>query len=238
MNEISDGYSENGSRLRIRELADGDRPRERLMHGGVSSLNNYELLAVLLKTGTREMGVLEFAQSILQRFGGMGRLDRITFDELCQIKGIGQAKAAEIIAAIELGRRIHAEASAFDLRSFHGAQDVYDLVGDRMRSLDHEELWVLNLDSRNRLVAIDYLYKGAVNASTIRVAEIFQGAIVRKAPSILLVHNHPSGDTTPSTADISVTKNVMDAGKILEIKCIDHVIIGRNSYQSLRELIG
>lgn len=237
MDEKSSKFAENGFRLRIRELADGDRPRERLMHGGVSSLNNYELLAILLKTGTREMGVLEFAQSILQRFGGMGRLDRITFDELRQVKGIGQAKAAEIIAAIELGRRIHAEASAWELRPFHGAQDVYNLVGERMRSLDHEELWVLNLDSKNRLIAIDYLYKGAVNASTIRIAEIFQGAIVRKATSILMVHNHPSGDITPSTADISVTKNVIDAGKILEIKCLDHVIIGRNCYQSLLELM-
>ncbi len=230
--------SRQNQTFRIKEMSSADRPRERLIQGGVNSLNNYELLAILLKTGVRGTGVLEFAQMMINRFGGIANFDRVTFDQLKEVKGIGDAKAAELIAAIELGRRISYEREGRNNRRIQSARDVYDLVSARMSALDHEQLWVLNLDTKNQVIAIDQLYKGAVNASMIRTAEVFQGAVSRKATSIILVHNHPSGDPTPSGADFAVTRNVREAGKILEIQLLDHVVIGIGKFCSIFEMQG
>lgn len=224
--------------FRIKEMSSADRPRERLIQCGVDSLNNYELLAILLKTGVRGTGVLEFAQMMINRFGGIANFDRVTFDQLKEVKGIGDAKAAELIAAIEFGRRISYEREGRNNRRIQSSQDVYDLVSARMSALDHEQLWVLNLDTKNQVIAVDQLYKGAVNASMIRTAEVFQGAVSRKATSIILVHNHPSGDPTPSGADFAVTRNVREAGKILDIQLLDHVVIGIGRFCSIFEMQG
>ena len=191
---------------------------------------------MLFRSGTSGMGVLEFAEMILRRFGGLSGLDRVTFDQLRQVKGIGEAKAAELIAAIEFGKRIHEATANRESRQIRSAEDVYELVCAKMRSLDHEELWVINVDSKNRVLAIDQLYKGSVNASTIRIAEVFQGAVSRKAMGIILVHNHPSGDPTPSDLDFVVTRNVKEAGRILEIALLDHVVIGAGDYRSIFDL--
>lgn len=232
----SDDCEKITTAFRIKEMPRTDRPRERIILAGAGSLTNYELLAVLLKTGTSGMGVLEFAEMILRRFGGLSGLDRVTFDQLRQVKGIGEAKAAELIAAIEFGKRIHEATANRESRQIRSAEDVYELVCAKMRSLDHEELWVINVDSKNRVLAIDQLYKGSVNASTIRIAEVFQGAVSRKAMGIILVHNHPSGDPTPSDLDFVVTRNVKEAGRILEIALLDHVVIGAGGYRSIFDL--
>jgi len=232
----SDDCEKITTAFRIKEMPRTDRPRERIILAGAGSLTNYELLAVLLKTGTSGMGVLEFAEMILRRFGGLSGLDRVTFDQLRQVKGIGEAKAAELIAAIEFGKRIHEATANRESRQIRSAEDVYELVCAKMRSLDHEELWVINVDSKNRVLAIDRLYKGSVNASTIRIAEVFQGAVSRKAMGIILVHNHPSGDPTPSDLDFVVTRNVKEAGRILEIALLDHVVIGAGDYRSIFDL--
>ena len=232
----SDDCEKITTAFRIKEMPRTDRPRERIILAGAGSLTNYELLAVLLKTGTSGMGVLEFAEMILRRFGGLSGLDRVTFDQLRQVKGIGEAKAAELIAAIEFGKRIHEATANRESRQIRSAEDVYELVCAKMRSLDHEELWVINVDSKNRVLAIDQLYKGSVNASTIRIAEVFQGAVSRKAMGIILVHNHPSGDPTPSDLDFVVTRNVKEAGRILEIVLLDHVVIGAGDYRSIFDL--
>lgn len=232
----SDDCEKITTAFRIKEMPRTDRPRERIILVGAGSLTNYELLAVLLKTGTSGMGVLEFAEMILRRFGGLSGLDRVTFDQLRQVKGIGEAKAAELIAAIEFGKRIHEATANRESRQIRSAEDVYELVCAKMRSLDHEELWVINVDSKNRVLAIDQLYKGSVNASTIRIAEVFQGAVSRKAMGIILVHNHPSGDPTPSDLDFVVTRNVKEAGRILEIALLDHVVIGAGDYRSVFDL--
>lgn len=232
----SDDCEKITTAFRIKEMPRTDRPRERIILAGAGSLTNYELLAVLLKTGTSGMGVLEFAEMILRRFGGLSGLDRVTFDQLRQVKGIGEAKAAELIAAIEFGKRIHEATANRESRQIRSAEDVYELVCAKMRSLDHEELWVINVDSKNRVLAIDQLYKGSVNASTIRIAEVFQGAVSRKAMGIILVHNHPSGDPTPSDLDFVVTRNVKEAGRILEIALLDHVVIGAGDYRLIFDL--
>ncbi len=232
----SDDCEKITTAFRIKEMPRTDRPRERIILAGAGSLTNYELLAVLLKTGTSGMGVLEFAEMILRRFGGLSGLDRVTFDQLRQVRGIGEAKAAELIAAIEFGKRIHEATANRESRQIRSAEDVYELVCAKMRSLDHEELWVINVDSKNRVLAIDQLYKGSVNASTIRIAEVFQGAVSRKAMGIILVHNHPSGDPTPSDLDFVVTRNVKEAGRILEIALLDHVVIGAGDYRSIFDL--
>lgn len=233
----SDDCEKITTAFRIKEMPRTDRPRERIILAGAGSLTNYELLAVLLKTGTSGMGVLEFAEMILRRFGGLSGLDRVTFDQLRQVKGIGEAKAAELIAAIEFGKRIHEATANRESRQIRSAEDVYELVCAKMRSLDHEELWVINVDSKNRVLAIDQLYKGSVNTSTIRIAEVFQGAVSRKAMGIILVHNHPSGDPTPSDLDFVVTRNVKEAGRILEIALLDHVVIGAGDYRSIFDLM-
>ena len=168
----SDDCEKITTAFRIKEMPRTDRPRERIILAGAGSLTNYELLAVLLKTGTSGMGVLEFAEMILRRFGGLSGLDRVTFDQLRQVKGIGEAKAAELIAAIEFGKRIHEATANRESRQIRSAEDVYELVCAKMRSLDHEELWVINVDSKNRVLAIDQLYKGSVNASKIGRAHV------------------------------------------------------------------
>ena len=166
--------------------------------------------------------------------GGLRGLHKASFQEVCRQKGIGPAKAAQIKAAIELGRRLR-ELDPDDRPTIQGPEDVAGLVSYEMSALSQEHLWVLNLNTRNQVININRLYKGSLNSSMVRIAELFKDAIQRNAASIILVHNHPSGDPMPSPEDIRLTKAAIDAGKLLDIKVLDHLVIGDGRYVSLNQ---
>ena len=223
---------------RISDMVESERPRERLINHGAKALSDAELIAILVRTGTKGENVLDVSRKLLSRANGLRGLKRLTVDELKEKNpGIGTVKACEIMAVIELGRRFAALPETEQRIRISNPDDIYNYVHYEMESLDHEELWVINLDIRHCVVSTDHLYSGSLNSSTVRIAEVFRTAIVKKLAAIVMVHNHPSGDPMPSAADISVTKTVQSAGNLLEIHLIDHLIIGDNKYQSVLNLI-
>jgi DNA repair protein RadC len=219
---------------RIMDLAETDRPRERLEKYGPQALSNSELLAILLRVGMAGENVIQLSQRLLADFHGLRGLHQASFDDVCRKKGIGPAKAAQIMAAIELGRRIRLE-TVEEKSAIHSPGDAAALVEYEMSALQQEHLWVINLDTRNRLINIERLYQGSLNSSTVRVGELFRGAIQKNAAGIIVVHNHPSGDPAPSPEDVNLTRTVVQAGKLLDIELLDHLVIGRGKFVSLKE---
>ncbi len=219
------------SGYRIADLQIEDRPRERLAQMGAGSLNKSELLAILLRVGVEGENVINLSTRLLKEFGGLRGIHTANFDELCGVRGIGPAKAAQIKAAIELGRRMVEENPA-ERAAIHSAQDVYDNVYYEMMALTQEQLWTLLLNTRNQIITIERLYKGSLNSSTVRVGEVFKAAIQRNAASLIVVHNHPSGDPTPSPEDLALTRALVQAGKLLDIPVLDHVVIGAGRFKS------
>ena len=219
------------SGYRIADLQIEDRPRERLAQMGAGSLNKSELLAILLRVGVEGENVINLSTRLLKEFGGLRGIHTANFDELCGVRGIGPAKAAQIKAAIELGRRMVEENPA-ERAAIHSAQDVYDNVYYEMMALTQEHLWTLLLNTRNQIITIERLYKGSLNSSTVRVGEVFKAAIQRNAASLIVVHNHPSGDPTPSPEDLALTRALVQAGKLLDIPVLDHVVIGAGRFKS------
>ncbi len=219
--------------LTIKDLPEGERPRERLLRHGPGSLSAAELLAILLRIGRRGENALQLAHRVLQACGGLAGLARTPAYELARIPGVGLAKAAQIQAALELGRRI-AAATPEERPQVRSAHDAYLLLAD-MADLEQETLRVLLLDTRGRVLATPTLYVGNVNTTLVRPAEIFREAIRRNAVSLIVAHNHPSGDPTPSAEDLAITRDLIAAGRLLGIEVLDHLIIGRGRYVSLRE---
>lgn len=221
-------------RLRIRDLPSEERPRERLRQHGPGSLSNPELLAIVLRVGSEGESALSLASRLLSRFRGLAGLARASFGELCQERGMGEAKAAQVKAALELGRRLlatHPEERPL-VRS---PQDVANLLLAEMGLLEQEHLRVVLLDTRNRVIAIPEVYKGSVNSTTVRLAELFRDAVRENCPALVVVHNHPSGDPEPSREDVAVTRQAVEAGQLLGIEVLDHVVLARRGYVSLRE---
>ncbi len=219
--------------LTIKDLPEAERPRERLLRHGPGSLSTAELLAILLRTGRRGENALQLAHRVLRACGGLAGLARTPAYELANIPGVGLAKAAQIQAALELGRRI-AAATPEERPQVRSAHDAYVLLAD-MADLEQETLRVLLLDTRGRVLATPTLYVGNVNTTLVRPAEIFREAIRRNAVSLIVAHNHPSGDPTPSAEDLAITRDLIAAGRLLGIEVLDHLIIGRGRYVSLRE---
>ncbi|MBI2304941.1 MAG: DNA repair protein RadC [Chloroflexi bacterium] len=218
----------------IKALPLSERPRERLRDQGADSLSNSELLAILLRTGTATENALEIASRLLAYFGGLPGLMKTSFDELRSQHGMGEAKVAQIKAALELGKR---------LVSFQGEErvvvkspaDVARLLLSEMSYLEQEEMRVVLLNTKNHVMRVSSVYRGSVNKSIIRVGELFREAVRLNSPAIIVVHNHPSGDPTPSDDDIQVTGELVRAGKVLDIEVLDHLIVGEQNYVSLRE---
>ena len=219
---------------RITDLAVEERPRERLAHLGPQALANSELLAILLRVGVPGENAVQMGQRLLNRFKGISGLHRAPFEELCEQHGIGEAKAAQIKAAIELGGRLRLEAPE-ERPSVNSPADAAALVSYEMSALEQEHLRVILLDIRNRVLEIVEIYKGSVNSSQIHVGEIFKPAIRHNAPALIVVHNHPSGDPTPSPDDVAVTRAIVQAGKLLDIDVLDHMVIGQGRWVSLKE---
>ncbi len=219
----------------IRDLPQGERPRERLRDYGPRYLNNAELIAILLRTGIQGENVLAMSSRLLTRFKGLDGLGRSTFAELCAERGLSEAKACQLMAALELGRRFISLAPQ-DRAVIHSPQDVANLLQAEMSVLEQEHLRVLLLNTKNQVLNTVEVYVGNVNSSIVRPSEVFRPAVRDNAPSIIVVHNHPSGDPTPSPEDVAITRDLAAAGKLLSIELLDHVVIGDGQrYVSLNE---
>ena len=220
--------------MTIHDLPSQDRPRERLFTHGASALSEIELLAILIGTGTKSENALMLAQRLLKTSGGLYALARTSPDEIAQVHGIGRAKAAKIIAALELGFRLTTSALA-ERPKILNAKDVVQLMRD-MGALTQEHVRVMLLDSSQRLISTKTLYIGTVNTAVIRVAEVLREAVIRNSPSFILIHNHPSGDRNPSPEDINLTRALVSASKLMDIQLTDHIIIAGSDWVSLREM--
>ena len=219
----------------VREMPSEERPRERLVAYGARHLSNTELVAILLRTGSAGENVISQSSRLLSRFDGLRGLGKASYSELCAERGLSEAKACQILAALELGRRFVSLAPE-ERAMVNCPEDVVNLLSAEMSSLDQEHLRVLLLNTRNEVTGIEEIYIGNVNSSVVRPAEVFRPGIRANATSILVVHNHPSGDPTPSGADVSITRELVEAGKLLGMELLDHIVIGSGQrYVSMKE---
>ena len=218
----------------IRDLPSTERPRERLRDAGAGALSVTELLAIVLRTGATKESALEQAGRLMRRFGGIAGLRQAPFLELCGERGIGEAKAAQIKAALELGLRA---AAATDERPIvRSPEDIAGLVLADMSLLAEEQVRVLLLDARNRVLGIPTVYVGSVHTTNVRIGELLSEAVRIKAASIVAIHNHPSGDPAPSAADVQMTRSLHEAAKLMDIDLLDHIVIGGGRYVSMHAL--
>ena len=229
------------SNLLIREMPEHERPRERLVLKGADALRDAELIAILLRTGMKGVSAIQIAEQLLQKFGTLDRLARASLEELAQVKGVGRDKAIGLKGAFTLARRmasqLHAEPPLVDT-----AERVADLLREENRLYEVETFQSVLLNTRRRLIRVERLSQGTLDTILVNPREVFFPAICRRAAAIALVHNHPSGDPSPSEADIRVTRDLIRAGQLLKIEVLDHIILGRSTeerpkdYSSLREL--
>lgn len=219
----------------IKDLPESERPREKLSAHGVSSLSNAELLAVIIRTGTGDESAIEVSRRLLgMDKRGIGHLADASIKDLIKVKGIGECKASQIIAAIELGKRIK-RVGYYDKIRVTSPDVIADIVMEDMRFLQKEHFNIVVLDTKNQIISIDNISIGTLNASIVHPRDVFKAAIKNNGNSVILVHNHPSGDTTPSHEDINITKRLVEGGNIIGIKVLDHLIIGNGDYLSLKE---
>lgn len=219
----------------LRDVPPEERPRERMLRSGASALSSAELLAILLRTGTVKESAVSLAQRLLVEAGGLRRLVEMNTEQLTALKGIGHAKALQIQAGIELGRRL-ARTAMDECVTIRSPQDVSLLMTEELRYLQKEHFVCLFLNTKNHVIGQETLSIGSLNASIVHPREVFLAAIKRSSASIICVHNHPSGDPTPSPEDIEITRRLVEAGDVIGIDVLDHVIIGDTRSVSLKEL--
>lgn len=220
--------------IMIKDVPSGDRPRERMCDLGASHLSNQELLAILLGSGTRRESVMELSQRLLVHFEGIWLLKDATIEELTAIRGIGVAKAVQIMASIELGKRMQ-QMKPVERYIIRSPEDGADFVMEEMRSLNQEHFICLFLNTKNQVLHRQTIFIGSLNASIVHPREVFKEAVKRSAASIICAHNHPSGDPTPSQEDIQVTRRLQECGKMIGIELLDHLVIGDRKFISLKE---
>jgi DNA repair protein RadC len=218
----------------MRDLETQDRPRERLIRVGARAVSTAELLAIILRTGAAGENVLRLAERILARFGNLTGVSRASIIESMEVKGVGPAKAVEVKAALEIGRRLMAS-SPEERPRVTSPGDAANLLMSEMMFLEQEHLRLILLDTRNRVISTPTVYVGSLNTSVVRIGELFRAAIKDNAAAFIVAHNHPSGDPSPSPEDVTVTRQIVQSGKLLDIELLDHVIIGRQRYVSLKE---
>ncbi len=232
--EVPPGAVSRGRRRIMREVPAAERPRERLALRGAGGLTSAELIALLWGSGSRGIGAVDLAEEALARHDGLTGLARATDLELEAIPGVGVAKAAQLTAAFELGRRLLADwpAGRWTIRS---PRDVADRLILQMGRLEREELRTVLLNTKNVVLRVATVYQGNVSSSLVRVGELFRDAVRLNASGLILVHNHPSGDPTPSPDDLHLTAEALAAGRLLDIDLLDHLVIGHDAYVSLRD---
>ncbi len=222
---------ENSSKT-IKKMPVNMRPRERLLNEGPRALNDMELLAIILRTGTVSSDVLDLAVNILHHFGSLNVMAQASREELLAIDGIGQAKAALLLAAVEIGRRCNIKEIIG--RKIVNSSDAADYLMNDMIGLDREYFKVMLLDTHKIVIGVETISIGTLNASLVHPRELFKSAIRRSAAAVIIAHNHPSGQTDPSGEDIALTRRVIQSGELLGIEVLDHIIIGNHSFRSLR----
>lgn len=219
----------------IKHLAEDDRPREKLMLKGRHSLSDAELIAILIGSGSKSESAVQLSQRILRKYeNDLNKLAKLSIKELCEFKGIGEAKAITIAAALELGRR-KKETGNSERMVIKSSQTAYEILRAHLSDLPHEEFWMLLLNRSNAVLKAECISKGGINATLVDARLVFKPAILHNASSIVLAHNHPSGNLRASDEDIKLTKKLREAGKLFDITVFDHIIVGENSYYSFAD---
>lgn len=224
----------NKLKYTIKELPPEERPREKLQSFGPRNLSNFELLALLMGSGSKERTALELSQDLICMIGGMENIDQLTLQELQKMPGIGMAKSSRIIAAVELGRRLQLDFSLPD-KQFTSPEAAAKFFIPRLKKLQQEICMVMLLNSQQKLISTREITRGSLTQSIMHPREVFKFAIKASAAGIILAHNHPSGETRPSENDLNVTEKMIDAGEIVGIPVLDHIIVGGNEYLSMKE---
>ncbi len=220
--------------MKIKEMLEIEKPRERLNNYGVESLSNEELLAIILKCGTKNINSKELSMIILKELGGVEYLKDASINLLSKIKGIGNVKACQIQAAVELGKRVHYVKDKEKLK-VNSTIDTYNIYRSEFDNLKQEKFCALYLDTKKNVIKFITLFKGTIDKSVIHPREIFKEALLTSASSVIVMHNHPSGDASPSIQDIDITEILIKTGDVMGIKLIDHIIFGNNTYYSFYE---
>lgn len=220
--------------MTLRDIPREERPRERMLQFGARILSNSELVAILLRTGTVAESAVGLAQRVLKEAGGIRGLVNMSTEQMMKVKGIGYAKALQLQAAIELGKRL-AQSELDPALIVRSPQDVARYVMEDLRYLQKEHFVCLFLNTKNHVIAQETLSIGSLNASIVHPREVFRAAIERGSASLICIHNHPSGDPTPSPEDVDITHRLVDAGNVIGIEVLDHLIIGDQKFVSLKE---
>ncbi|MEX5213510.1 MAG: DNA repair protein RadC [Nitrospiraceae bacterium] len=220
--------------LRICEWPERERPRERLLRAGADSLTDAQLLAIILRVGRRQASAVEVAMDLLSRTDGLPGISRMGADALCRIPGIGPAKTAQLKAAIELGKRALAQPLSTG-QPIRSSRDVFHAYAPQLRDLRHETFRLLLLDAKHALIRETVISEGTLTASLVHPREVFSVAVLESAAAVICVHNHPSGDPTPSAEDRTLTRRLQEAGEVLGIPVLDHIVIGDGRYVSFAD---
>lgn len=227
--------NENKGFLTIKQWKEDDRPREKMMEKGGASLSDAELIAIIIGTGSKEESAVALSKRILSHFGhNLNTLATMTIDDLMLFRGIGKSKAVSILTAMELGKRRSMEL-AREKKKVNSSATAFEIMQPFIGDLLHEEFWILFLNNANKLLDKSQLSKGGIHATLVDVRLIFKKAISTGATSIILCHNHPSGNLTPSHSDIQLTKKIMKGGELLDIKVLDHIIVSQHGYFSFAD---
>ena len=221
--------------IKIKDIPLNDRPRERLVNNGVSHLGNEELLAIILKTGTKAVSSKVLASKLLTDVGDIKNLKDINYHKLLQIKGIGQAKACVLMATIELGKRVNKEVAIINNLKITSSNLLYNYYKDVIGYEMQEHFYCVYLDNQKRVIKDKLLFIGTINKSLVHPREIFKEAYLLSASSIICIHNHPTGNVIPSKEDLQMTDKLVEAGNLLGIKVVDHIIVGKTNYYSFYE---
>ena len=218
--------------IKIKEIPKDERPRERLIKYGTSSLSNEDLLAILLKTGTKDKSAKDLANDLLIKLGSIKSLEDMNYHSLSKIKGIGEAKACTILTAIELGKRIAEDTNKLYNIQVNSSEIVYKYFNSLFRNKKQEYFYAVYLDNKKKVIDTKLLFIGTLNYSIVHPREVFKEALLLSASSIICIHNHPSGNIEPSKEDIDLTNRLVNVGKMIGITVVDHLIIGSNRYYS------
>lgn len=221
--------------MKFKNIPDEEKPRERLLKYGVENLSNEELLAIVLKTGSKKFNVKEVANNILCSVNNIRDLKEMRINSLINIDGVGMVKAIELIAAIELGKRVYEENNYNELITFTNPNSIIKYFNSLFKNKKQEYFYVVYLDSKNKFIDKKLLFKGILNKSLVHPRDIFKEAYLLSACNFICIHNHPSGDATPSSEDINITNNLKQLGIMHGINLLDHIIIGKNNYYSFFE---